>query len=103
MFIINQAEASFLVPRVMRNAVGLSPLSVILAVLVGGAILGPLGAILAIPVAAVAQVLVSGILRDREEAEDVSAAVAARARSGPDPAGPAPPQLVDVEPAPRDV
>lgn len=102
-FIINQAEASFLVPRVMRNAVGLSPLSVILAVLVGGAILGPLGAILSIPVAAVAQVLVSGLLRDREEAEDVSSAVAARSRSGPELAGPAPPQLVEVEPVPREV
>ena len=107
-FIINQLEASFLVPRVMRNAVGLSPLSVILAVLVGGAILGPLGAILSIPVAAVAQVLVTGLLREREAAADVSAAVAARSRrepepSGPAPSGPAPPQLVDVEPVPRKV
>lgn len=66
--VINQLEASILVPRVMRDAVGLSPLSVILAVLVGGAILGPLGAILAIPVAAVVQVLVTGLLRLRDEA-----------------------------------
>jgi predicted PurR-regulated permease PerM len=100
-FIINQLEASFLVPRVMRNAVGLSPLSVILAVLVGGAILGPLGAILSIPVAAVAQVLVTGLLHEREAAADVSSAVAARSRREPEPSGPAPPQLVDVEPFPR--
>jgi predicted PurR-regulated permease PerM len=102
-FIVNQLEASFLVPRVMRNAVGLSPLSVILAVLVGGAFLGPLGAILSIPVAAVAQVLVTGLLRDREAAADVSSVAAARSRRELEPSGPAPPHLVDVEPVPRKV
>jgi predicted PurR-regulated permease PerM len=96
-FVINQAEASFLVPRVMRNAVGLSPLSVILAVLVGGALLGPIGAILSIPVAAVVQVLVTGLLRVRDEEASHRSAVAARDLSAPElPPTPA------IEPIPRE-
>jgi predicted PurR-regulated permease PerM len=68
--VLQQIEGSFLVPRVMRNAVGLTPLSVILAVLIGGALIGPLGAILAIPVAAAVQVVVQDLLRVREVAVD---------------------------------
>jgi predicted PurR-regulated permease PerM len=68
--ILQQIEGNVIVPRVMRNAVGLTPLSVLLAVLVGTALLGPLGAILAIPFAAAVQVLVSELLRTREEEND---------------------------------
>ncbi len=49
----------------MKNAVGLSPLSVIVAVFVGGAILGVIGAVIAIPIAAAVQVLVVNLLRSR--------------------------------------
>lgn len=58
-------ENSILVPRVMKGAIGLSPLSVFLAVLAGGAFMGPLGALLAIPFAAALQVVVSDALRTR--------------------------------------
>ncbi|CAA9563095.1 MAG: hypothetical protein AVDCRST_MAG59-2757, partial [uncultured Thermomicrobiales bacterium] len=68
--VLQQVEGNVIVPRVMRNAVGLTPLSVLLAVLVGSALLGPLGAILAIPVAAAVQVLISELLRTREEEND---------------------------------
>ncbi|MBA3414033.1 MAG: AI-2E family transporter, partial [Chloroflexia bacterium] len=68
--ILQQLEGNVIVPRVMQNAVGLTPLSVLLAVLVGGSLLGPLGAILAIPVAAAVQVLISELLRTREETDD---------------------------------
>jgi predicted PurR-regulated permease PerM len=68
--VLQQLEGNVIVPRVMRNAVGLTPLSVILAVLVGSTLLGPLGAILAIPVAAAVQVLISELLRTREETDD---------------------------------
>lgn len=94
--VLNQMEASVLVPRVMRDAVGLSPLSVILAILVGGSILGPLGAILAIPVAAVVQVLISGILRAREE--DAEAAEREVARAAPRLAGATVPSPTDAIP-----
>ncbi len=78
--ILQQVEGSVLVPRIMRNAVGLTPLSVVLAVLIGNTLVGPLGAILAIPVAAAVQVLVQDLLHGREERSDTGttgAAVAA--------------------------
>lgn len=45
-------EDYLLVPRVMRHAVHVSPLVTVLAVIVGGALLGIIGALVAIPVAA---------------------------------------------------
>ena len=60
--VLQQLEGAFLVPRVMRNAVGLTPLTVVLAVLVGAVLAGPLGSILAIPVAAAVQVLLQDLL-----------------------------------------
>ena len=68
--VLQQLEGAFLVPRVMRNAVGMTPLTVILAVLVGSTVAGPLGAILAIPVGAAVQVLVQDVLRSREHDPD---------------------------------
>jgi predicted PurR-regulated permease PerM len=66
-FAIQQLEGAVLVPRVMKNAVGLSPLSVIIAIFVGGGLLGPLGAVIAIPVAAAVQVLVQNLLKARAD------------------------------------
>ncbi|MBI2263286.1 AI-2E family transporter [Candidatus Berkelbacteria bacterium] len=54
--IIQQIEANFLVPKVMQKAVGLSPVVIILALLIGGKLLGFLGVIIAIPAAAAFQV-----------------------------------------------
>ena len=45
-------EDYLLVPRVMRHAVNVSPLLTVLAVIIGGALLGIVGALVAIPVAA---------------------------------------------------
>jgi predicted PurR-regulated permease PerM len=75
--ILQQVEGAFLVPRVMKNAVGMTPLTVVLAVLGGGTVAGPIGSILAIPVGAALQVLVQDVLRNREDDPDsVSADVA---------------------------
>ena len=60
---IQQAESNFVVPRVMRASVGLSPLLTILALIVGGKLLGAIGALLAVPVAAALQVVVSELVR----------------------------------------
>jgi predicted PurR-regulated permease PerM len=68
--LLQQLESAFLVPRVMRNAVGMTPLTVILAVLIGGALYGPLGSILAIPMGAAAQVFVQDLLRARADDPD---------------------------------
>jgi predicted PurR-regulated permease PerM len=65
--ILQQVESSFLVPRVMRNAVGMSPLTVVLAVLAGSTLYGPLGAILAIPIGAAVQALIQEYVRDQVE------------------------------------
>ena len=64
---LQQFEGAVLVPRVMRNAVGMNPLTVVLAVLVGGVLIGPLGSLLAIPVGAAVQVLVQNLLRLRDD------------------------------------
>jgi predicted PurR-regulated permease PerM len=66
-FLMQQLEGAFLVPRVMKNAVGMTPLTVILAVLVGTTLGGPAGALIAIPIGAAVQVLVGSLLRSRDD------------------------------------
>jgi predicted PurR-regulated permease PerM len=66
-FLLQQVEGAVLVPRVMKNAVGMSPLTVVIAVLIGNALAGPLGSLLAIPIGAAFQVLVSNLLRGQED------------------------------------
>lgn len=56
--VVQQLEGQFLVPKVMQKAVGLSPVIVIIALLIGGKIFGVIGALLAVPVAATIAVLV---------------------------------------------
>ena len=50
--VIQMVEGNVLVPIVMKNAVGLPPFVVIVSLLVGSAVAGIIGALLAIPVAA---------------------------------------------------
>lgn len=64
--ILQLLENTILVPRVMRGTIGLSPLAVFIAVLAGGQFGGPLGALLALPVAATIQVIIVEVLRARE-------------------------------------
>lgn len=66
--LLQMTENAVLVPRVMRGAVGLSPLTVFIAILVGTELAGIPGALLAIPVAAVIQVLISHQTEARREA-----------------------------------
>jgi hypothetical protein len=51
----------------MRGAVGLTPLTVFVAILAGTQYLGVLGALLAIPIAAAIQVIVSEYFKSRRE------------------------------------
>ncbi|MFN8662018.1 MAG: AI-2E family transporter [Thermomicrobiales bacterium] len=62
-------ENTILVPRIMRGAVGLTPLTVFIAILAGTEFAGVPGALLAIPVAAVIQVLLSNYTQARREAQ----------------------------------
>jgi predicted PurR-regulated permease PerM len=52
-----QFENHVLVPRVMSRQVGVSAVTVIISLLIGGELLGVLGAILAVPTAAILQVI----------------------------------------------
>jgi predicted PurR-regulated permease PerM len=56
-FFQQQFENHVLVPRIMARQVGVSAVIVIVALLIGGSLLGIVGAILAVPTAAVLQVL----------------------------------------------
>ncbi len=66
--VIQMLEGNILVPRVMKGSVGLSPLLVVLAVLVGATLLGPAGGIIAIPIAAAIQVMITNLVRSHREA-----------------------------------
>ena len=64
-FIVQQqVENHVLVPRVMSRQVGISPVVVILALLIGGSLLGIVGAILAVPTAAILQVLLQELFAE---------------------------------------
>lgn len=56
--IIQQIEAQFLAPKILGKAVGLSPVIIILALLAGAKLMGILGMIIAVPVAATIAVLI---------------------------------------------
>jgi predicted PurR-regulated permease PerM len=66
-FLQQQFENHFLVPKVMSRQVGVSPVTVIVALLIGGKLLGIVGAILAVPTAAILLVVASELLGDRDE------------------------------------
>jgi predicted PurR-regulated permease PerM len=65
-----QVENHLLVPKVMERQVGVSPVVVIAALLFGGAVLGIVGAILAVPTAAVVQVVLQELLDERDRLRD---------------------------------
>ena len=62
-----QVENHVLVPKVMSRQVGVSPVAVIVALLVGGRLLGIVGALLAVPTVAILQVLFSELLDLKEK------------------------------------
>ncbi len=54
--VLQKVENLFIVPRVMSRKVAVSPLGIFVAFMIGASLLGIIGAILAIPVAAIVQV-----------------------------------------------
>lgn len=74
---LQAAENWFLVPRVMRGAVGLTPLAVFLAILAGTQLMGVSGAVLAIPIAATIQVILTDWLDQRRQNSSVERSVRA--------------------------
>lgn len=65
-FIINQTEGSLIVPVVMKKAVGLPPIITLIALMVGAKLAGVFGALLAVPVVVVLQVILSEISSEKK-------------------------------------
>ena len=88
--IIHVIEGNVLVPIVMRNSVGISPFLIIASLLLGGALDGLRGALLAVPIAASIEVILEG-LQDREMpvAPTTEGATTAQPGSVTDPQAPA--------------
>lgn len=61
--LIQQVEASILTPRIMGDTMGLHPLALIFALLVGGVYMGLVGMVLAVPVAGLIRVVGSFTFR----------------------------------------
>jgi predicted PurR-regulated permease PerM len=67
-----QVENHFLVPKIMSRQVGVSAVTVIIALLIGGSVLGILGAVLAVPSAAILQVVIQELLDERDRLDERS-------------------------------
>ena len=63
--VYQQVENNVLQPVVYRRTVNVAPLAVIIAILIGGSLLGILGALVAIPVAATVQIIVKELWSQR--------------------------------------
>lgn len=64
--VLHQLEANVLVPKIMERRVGVSPVAVLVALLIGGALWGLVGAILAIPTAAILSIVVEDLAANRD-------------------------------------
>jgi predicted PurR-regulated permease PerM len=67
--VIQQVESNVLVPRVMGRTVGVSPLTIMLGILIGGALAGLPGAFLAVPIAGAVQVVLAHTLRSEDPSQ----------------------------------
>ncbi|MDA2922353.1 AI-2E family transporter [Patescibacteria group bacterium AH-259-L07] len=67
--IVQQIENILLSPYVMHKALGLDPLIVIIVVLIGAKILGPIGIVLAVPITTIGSILVKDYLQHKEKVE----------------------------------
>jgi len=77
--VLQQVEGNILVPRIQGDAIGISPLTVILAILAGTTLAGPIGGILAVPISAIIQVLVQDLIiaRETNDQDDIDRILAA--------------------------
>lgn len=71
-FVVQQFENHIIVPKVMQKAVGLNPIIIILAILIGAKLGGVVGALLAVPVTAAIGVILSDRFPQTKEGEEKS-------------------------------
>lgn len=67
--VVQQIENQILVPKIMQKAIGVSPVVVIVAILVGGRLLGVGGAVLAIPIVGIISVFAHEYLKNKKTEE----------------------------------
>ena len=60
--IVQQIDNNFITPLVVGESVGLHPMAVMIVLLIGGTLIGPLGMLFAIPAAGVLKVVISEIV-----------------------------------------
>ncbi len=65
--VYQQVENYVLYPRIMQRSVNVSPAATVVAVLIGGSLLGVLGALLAIPIAAALQLVLDEVVAPRQD------------------------------------
>lgn len=70
--IIAQIETHILQPRIMDRVVGVPALVVIIAILIGGELLGFWGILLAVPLAAIAMEMLSDLDKDKQKGVDIN-------------------------------
>jgi len=68
--IAQQLEGYVIAPLVMKKAVGLNPVVVILALLLGAKLGGVMGVIIAVPVATMVSEVAGDLVRKRETSEE---------------------------------
>ncbi|PZS29393.1 MAG: AI-2E family transporter [Pseudonocardiales bacterium] len=66
--VYQQVENYVIYPRMMKRSVDVSPAAAIVAVLIGGSLLGIVGALLAIPICAAVQLLMKEVVIPRQDA-----------------------------------
>jgi predicted PurR-regulated permease PerM len=81
--VYQQIESNLLQPMVYRQAVQLNGLVILIALLVGGQLLGIPGALLAIPVAEIIRIVVSEILAYRRTTREANEPAVASSSSPP--------------------
>ncbi len=74
---IFQAEGHFIAPKIVSDSVGLTPLMVIVAILIGGELLGIGGMFLAVPIAAMLRVILLHAIPNARRAQTMMPVMAA--------------------------
>jgi len=67
--VVQEMENHFIVPQVMKRAVGLNPIMTIIAIVIGGELAGIAGAIIAVPLLAAISVIAKDIVELKKEKE----------------------------------
>lgn len=70
--ILQQFDGNFLGPKIMGNYIGLDPIWIILSITIGGGFLGMLGILLAIPIGAIAKIVLTRLLNRYERKKAVA-------------------------------